>query len=80
MATGRGTSSVHYKFTNAPDYSTITFDDHYISLSELKRRIFANLGTSTPDCDLRVTNAQTQEGLLRLSTSLFFFFCNVFVT
>lgn len=63
MSGGRGAASVHFKFNNTPDYSTITFDGTYISLSELKRQIFSSLGDTNPDCDLRVTNAQTNEGI-----------------
>ena len=58
-----GRSSVHFKFQNAKEYSTITFDGAYISVHELKREIFASQGITTPDCDLRVTNAQTKEGM-----------------
>ena len=80
MSGGRGAASVHFKFNNTPDYSTITFDGTYISLSELKRQIFSSLGDTSPDCDLRVTNAQTNEGIFdfasifigSMSFSLFF--------
>eukprot|EP00047_Mylnosiga_fluctuans_P011746 m.22648 g.22648 ORF g.22648 m.22648 type:complete len:638 (-) comp3783_c0_seq1:227-2140(-) len=60
---GRGASSVHYKFMNSPgqSYETITFDGPYISLGQLKGMIFTRLGTSTPDCDLRVIDAQTKK-------------------
>ena len=59
---GRGASSIHFKFQNAREYSTITFDGPYIALSELKKEIFASQGFTAPDADLRVTNANTKEG------------------
>jgi len=56
--------SVHYKFKSAKDYDTVTFEDAYISLGELKRLIISQkkLGKGN-DFDLKVTNAQTNDGL-----------------
>lgn len=73
MSGGRGADSVHFKFNNTPDYSTITFNGTYISLSELKRQIFSSLGDTNPDCDLRVTNAQTNEGIFDFASILYGF-------
>mgnify|MGYP002775343651 CR=1 FL=1 len=55
--------SVHYRFKSALDYDTITFDGLHISVKDLKNSIIQQkrIGKST-DFDLRITNAQTQEG------------------
>jgi len=57
--------SIHYKFKSALDYDTITFDGLHISVSDLKKSIVfqKKLGKAT-DFDLRITNAQTNEGML----------------
>lgn len=56
--------SIHYKFKSALDYDTITFDGLHISVSDLKKAIVfqKKLGKAT-DFDLRITNAQTNEGM-----------------
>jgi hypothetical protein len=59
---GRGSSSVYFRFKNEVNPSTISFDGPYISLNELKREIFAQKGSSATDTDLKITNAQTNEG------------------
>lgn len=55
--------SVHYRFKSALEYDTITFDALHISVKDLKNAIIQQkrIGKST-DFDLRITNAQTEEG------------------
>ncbi|GMP95783.1 hypothetical protein CsSME_00044697 [Camellia sinensis var. sinensis] len=55
--------AVYYKFKSAKDYDSIPTDGHFISLINLKEKIFESkhLGKGT-DFDLVVTNAQTNEG------------------
>lgn len=55
-------SCVHYKFSSKLDYNTVTFDGLYITLSELKKQIMGRERLKATDCDLQITNAQTQEG------------------
>lgn len=57
--------AVYYKFKSAKDYDSISIDGHFISVANLKERIFESkhLGRGT-DFDLVVTNAQTNEGWL----------------
>lgn len=55
-------SCVHYKFYSKLDYNTVTFDGLYITLSELKKQIMGRERLKATDCDLQITNAQTQEG------------------
>ncbi|CAO2822383.1 unnamed protein product [Amaranthus hypochondriacus] len=54
--------AVYYKFKSAKDYDSISIDGHFISVANLKERIFESkhLGRGT-DFDLVVTNAQTNE-------------------
>ncbi|KAF7139159.1 hypothetical protein RHSIM_Rhsim07G0110400 [Rhododendron simsii] len=54
--------AVHYKFKSAKDYDSIPTDGHFISLANLKEKVFElkKLGRGT-DFDLVVTNAQTNE-------------------
>lgn len=54
-------SCVHYKFYSKLDYNTVTFDGLYITLSELKKQIMGRERLKATDCDLQITNAQTQE-------------------
>ena len=55
--------AVYYKFKSAKDYDSIPIDGHFISVANLKEKIFESkhLGRGT-DFDLVVTNAQTNEG------------------
>ena len=55
--------AVYYKFKSAKDYDSIAIDGHFISVGNLKEKIFESkhLGRGT-DFDLVVTNAQTNEG------------------
>lgn len=55
--------AVYYKFKSAKDYDSIAIDGHFISVANLKEKIFESkhLGRGT-DFDLVVTNAQTNEG------------------
>ncbi|GAB4835008.1 hypothetical protein Ancab_033275 [Ancistrocladus abbreviatus] len=57
--------AVYYKFKSAKDYDSIAIDGHFISVANLKERIFESkhLGRGT-DFDLVVTNAQTNEEYL----------------
>ncbi|PWA48808.1 hypothetical protein CTI12_AA487400 [Artemisia annua] len=57
--------AVYYKFKSAKDYDSIAIDGHFITVSNLKEKIYENkqLGRGT-DYDLVVTNAQTNEGFI----------------
>ncbi|KAL6985978.1 RING-type E3 ubiquitin transferase [Sarracenia purpurea var. burkii] len=57
--------AVYYKFKSAKDYDSIAIDGHFISVANLKEKIFESkhLGRGT-DFDLLVTNAQTNEEYL----------------
>ncbi|XP_057463478.1 E3 ubiquitin ligase PARAQUAT TOLERANCE 3-like [Actinidia eriantha] len=57
--------AVYYKFKSAKDYDSIAIDGHFISVGNLKEKIFESkhLGRGT-DFDLVVTNAQTNEEYL----------------
>ncbi|KAH7833051.1 hypothetical protein Vadar_002693 [Vaccinium darrowii] len=57
--------AVYYKFKSAKDYDSIAIDGHFISVANLKEKIFESkhLGRGT-DFDLVVTNAQTNEEYL----------------
>ncbi|XP_020573692.1 E3 ubiquitin ligase PARAQUAT TOLERANCE 3-like [Phalaenopsis equestris] len=54
--------AVYYKFKSAKDYDSISIEGQFISVSNLKERIFESkhLGRGT-DFDLMVSNAQTDE-------------------
>ncbi|KAK9086874.1 hypothetical protein Syun_029268 [Stephania yunnanensis] len=54
--------AVYYKFKSAKDYDSIPIDGHFISVANLKEKIFESkhLGRGT-DFDLMVANAQTNE-------------------
>lgn len=55
--------AVYYKFKSAKDYDSIPIEGQFISVGNLKERIFESkhLGRGT-DFDLMVANAQTNEG------------------
>ncbi|XP_060177067.1 E3 ubiquitin ligase PQT3-like isoform X2 [Lycium barbarum] len=57
--------SVYFKFKSAKDYDAIPIDGHFITVGNLKEKIFESkhLGRGT-DFDLVVTNAQTNEEYL----------------
>lgn len=57
--------SVYFKFKSAKDYDSIPIDGHFITVGNLKEKIFESkhLGRGT-DFDLVVTNAQSNEGWL----------------
>ncbi|CAN4109478.1 unnamed protein product [Withania somnifera] len=57
--------SVYFKFKSAKDYDSIPIDGHFITVGNLKEKIFESkhLGRGT-DFDLVVTNAQTNEEYL----------------
>eukprot|EP00268_Persea_americana_P014715 TRINITY_DN165_c0_g2_i1.p1 TRINITY_DN165_c0_g2~~TRINITY_DN165_c0_g2_i1.p1 ORF type:complete len:823 (-),score=189.05 TRINITY_DN165_c0_g2_i1:283-2751(-) len=54
--------AVYYKFKSAKDYDSVPIDGHFISVANLKEKIFESkhLGRGT-DFDLMVSNAQTNE-------------------
>lgn len=54
--------AVYFKFKSARDYDSIPIDGHFISVGNLKERIFESkhLGRGT-DFDLMISNAQTDE-------------------
>ncbi|KAL3497514.1 hypothetical protein ACH5RR_040246 [Cinchona calisaya] len=54
--------AVYYKFKSAKDFDSIPIDGHFITVGNLKEKIFESkqLGKGT-DFDLVVTNAQTNE-------------------
>ncbi|XP_051571715.1 E3 ubiquitin-protein ligase RBBP6-like isoform X2 [Myxocyprinus asiaticus] len=54
-------SCVHYKFSSKLNYDTVTFDGLHITLSDLKRQIMGREKLKAADCDLQITNAQTNE-------------------
>lgn len=54
-------SCVHYKFSSKLNYDTVTFDGLHISLADLKKQIMGRERLKASDCDLQITNAQTQE-------------------
>ena len=55
--------TVHYKFKSALQTSAVTFDGVFITVADLKRAIVEQAGLAEgTDCDLVVTNAQTNEG------------------
>ncbi|XP_016435210.1 E3 ubiquitin ligase PARAQUAT TOLERANCE 3 isoform X2 [Nicotiana tabacum] len=57
--------AVYFKFKSAKDYDSIAIDGHFITVGNLKEKIFESkhLGRGT-DFDLVVTNAQTNEEYL----------------
>lgn len=57
--------AVYYKFKSAKDYDSVAIDGHFITVANLKEKIFESkhLGRGT-DFDLLVTNAQTNEEYL----------------
>lgn len=54
--------AVYYKFKSAKDFDSVPIDGHFISVANLKEKIFEtkHLGRGT-DFDLMVSNAQTNE-------------------
>lgn len=63
--------AVYYKFKSAKDYDSVQFEGHFISVANLKEKIFEQTKlTRAPNVDLLISNAQTNEGLLlRFCTS-----------
>lgn len=56
--------TIYYKFKSAKDYDSIAIDGHFITVSNLKQRIYVkNHMQKGRDFDLIVTNAQTNQGL-----------------
>jgi len=64
--------AVYYKFKSAKDYDSVPIEGHFISVANLKDKIFESkhLGRGT-DFDLVISNAQTNEGLSYLLESCF---------
>ncbi|XP_051790304.1 E3 ubiquitin-protein ligase RBBP6-like [Erpetoichthys calabaricus] len=54
-------SCVHYKFSSKLNYDTVTFDGLHIALCDLKKQIMGREKLKAADCDLQITNAQTNE-------------------
>jgi E3 ubiquitin-protein ligase RBBP6 len=63
-------SSVHFQFKSAKEFSTVSFEGSYISLSELKKAIIAQKKLAKADFDLQITNAQTGEGAAQHTVSI----------
>eukprot|EP01018_Ginkgo_biloba_P023991 Gb_27645 [translate_table: standard] len=57
--------AVYYKFKSAKDYDSVSIEGHFISVANLKEKIFESkhLGRGT-DFDLVISNAQTNEEYL----------------
>lgn len=66
--------ALYYKFKSAKDYDSVPIDGHFISVGNLKEKIFETkqLGRGT-DFDLVVTNAQTNEGWFEFTLIEIFF-------
>ncbi|XP_042062018.1 E3 ubiquitin ligase PQT3-like isoform X1 [Salvia splendens] len=56
--------AVYYKFKSAKDYDSVGMDGHFISVGNLKEKIFELKHLGGTDFDLIVTNAQTNEEYL----------------
>ncbi|KAM6193781.1 E3 ubiquitin-protein ligase RBBP6-like, partial [Sarcoramphus papa] len=54
-------SCVHYKFSSALKYDTVSFNGLHISLRDLKRQIMGREKLKAANCDLQITNAQSKE-------------------
>ncbi|KAM6340290.1 uncharacterized protein FN964_011690 [Alca torda] len=54
-------SCVHYKFFCKLNYDTVTFDGLHISLGDLKCQIMGCEKLKASNCDLQISNAQTEE-------------------
>ncbi|XP_063178305.1 E3 ubiquitin-protein ligase RBBP6-like [Chroicocephalus ridibundus] len=54
-------SAVHYKFFSKLKYDIVTFDGLHISLCDLKCRIMGREKLKAANCDLQISNAQTEE-------------------
>ncbi|XP_022058197.1 E3 ubiquitin-protein ligase RBBP6-like isoform X2 [Acanthochromis polyacanthus] len=52
---------IHYKFSSKLSYDTVVFDGPHVTLEELKRRIMGREKLRAADCDLQITNAQSNE-------------------
>ena len=50
----------YFKFKSAIEYDSVQFDGVFISVGDLKRAIIEK--KNLKDCDLLLTNAQSQEG------------------
>ncbi|PIA31749.1 hypothetical protein AQUCO_04900203v1 [Aquilegia coerulea] len=60
--------AVYYKFKSAKDFDSIPIDGHFISVANLKERIFESKLGKGPGFDLVVSNAQTNEEYLDEAT------------
>ncbi|XP_075580803.1 E3 ubiquitin-protein ligase RBBP6-like [Pelecanus crispus] len=54
-------SCVHYKFSSQLSYDTVTFSGLHIPLCDLKRQIMGREKLKAANCDLQISNAQTNE-------------------
>jgi len=56
--------AVYYKFKSAKDYELLPLEGHFISIQELKTKIFESKYPSKPgtDIDIVISNAETGQG------------------
>jgi len=56
--------AVYYKFKSAKDYELLPLEGHFISIQELKTKIFESKYLSKPgtDIDIVISNAETGQG------------------
>ncbi|XP_034443418.1 E3 ubiquitin-protein ligase RBBP6-like [Hippoglossus hippoglossus] len=54
-------SYVHYKFSSKLHSKTVTFDGLHVTLKELKRLIMRRERLLATECDLQITNDQTDK-------------------
>ena len=55
-------ATVHYKFKNAKNYSSVLFDGAYITVANLKKDIIKATYGPSSEVDLSIQNAQTKQG------------------
>jgi len=55
-------ATVHYKFKNAKNYSSVLFDGAYITVANLKKDIIKATFGASSEVDLQIQNAQTKQG------------------
>lgn len=55
--------SVYYKFKTSINYDTITFNDLFISIKDFKKAVVQQKFLNYTKSDLKVSNAETNEGL-----------------
>lgn len=55
-------SCIHYKFASRLRHDVVIFQGQEISLRDLRRQIMGREKLKAAHCDLRISNAQTEEG------------------